>query len=477
MSADMFFGRKEELSILNRLLKKKTASLVVIRGRRRVGKSRLAKEFAGKERFIKLVGLAPEKNISAQDQREHFASEVARQCGLAVVNASDWSNLFLQLAQASESGRVFILLDEISWMAEGDSTFLPKLKTFWDEHFSQNPKLIMMLCSSVSIWIEENIVSSTAFVGRLSQKLTLRELPLMDAVKFWGNKIQKVSKYELFKIFAITGGIPRYLEEIIFSSSAEDNIKALCFNPGGVLVDEFDEIFNDSFQKNSKYYKQILYQLSSGRKTLLQISEALEIPRNGRLTEYISALEMGGFIRADFTWNIKEDSFSDTRAYRLSDNYTRFYLHYIEKRKQKIEQESFRYQSLEALPGWEGILGLQFENLVLNNRKFIFESLGINPENIQIDNPYFQQKTKRHEACQIDYLIQTRKQTLYVCEIKFSKKPIGVKVIKEVQQKIERLVKTSNFSIRPVLIHVNGVCEQVVDADYFDEIIDFGGIF
>ena len=100
--------------------------------------------------------------------------------------------------------------------------------------------------------------------------------------------------------------------------------------------------------------------------------------------------------------------------------------------------------------------------------------LNIRPEDVISEGPYFQRKTARQPGCQIDYLIQTRFDCLYVCEIKFSKDPIGFSVVKEVQQKMDRLVTPKNFSIRPVLIHVNGVTDDVLESEFFAKIIDFG---
>lgn len=114
-----------------------------------------------------------------------------------------------------------------------------------------------------------------------------------------------------------------------------------------------------------------------------------------------------------------------------------------------------------------------FENLVLNNRSSLYELLEISLSDIVCENPYFQRKTSAHAGCQIDYMIQTKFNTLYICELKFSKNPIGVDVIKEVQQKIDRLKRPKGFSCRPILIHVNGVTEDLLDEDYFAGMVDF----
>ena len=129
------------------------------------------------------------------------------------------------------------------------------------------------------------------------------------------------------------------------------------------------------------------------------------------------------------------------------------------------------------LPGWEGIMGLQFENLVVQNNKTLWKMIHLPAEEIVQEGPFFQNPTTKQSGCQIDYMIQTRFHNLYLCEIKFSKNPIGKKVIEEMEEKRKRLKVPRHFSMRPILIHVNGVEDSVLDERYFDKIIDFGQLF
>ncbi|HQZ87415.1 MAG TPA: hypothetical protein PLL67_01450 [Gammaproteobacteria bacterium] len=110
---------------------------------------------------------------------------------------------------------------------------------------------------------------------------------------------------------------------------------------------------------------------------------------------------------------------------------------------------------------------------MLNNRNKVIELLQVNPNDVIYDNPFFQNKTIRQEGCQIDYMIQTRFDTIYVCEVKFSKQPIKISVVSEMREKIQRLKVPRHISRRPVLIHVNGIVESVLDSEYFSHIIDF----
>lgn len=473
-----FIGRIEELNQLHLLLKKKTASLVVVKGRRRIGKSRLVEEFGKSfESVFLFSGLYPTEKTTTKDQMDHFGWQLGKCVGELPFKDDDWNGLFLRLAHYTRKGSVLILLDEISWIGSLDATFLAKLKDIWDKEFKKNPRLVLVLCGSVSTWIEENILCSTGFFGRISLSLTLKELPLKHCNWFLDYNSDHISTFEKFKILSVTGGIPKYLEEIHPTIPAEKNIKNLCFEASGLLFNEFKYIFNDIFSKRSITYQKIVDSLANDAFEIEEIRKILKLKKGGTLSAYLDALVISGFVHRDYSWNLRTRKKASLSRFRICDNYLRFYLKVIEPNKEKIENGSFRENSLILLPGWEGMMGLQFENLVLNNRQTILKILNINPDEVLFDNPYFQHKTTRTEACQIDYLIQTRFDNLYVCEIKFSKYPIKTKIIEEMKEKIRKISAPRHMSFRPVLIHVNGVSEEVIDSQYFSNIIDFGQLF
>lgn len=472
-----FYGRSRELTLLNNLLDKKTASFVVIKGRRRIGKSRLIEEFAKGHRFYKLEGLAPRKGVTAQSQREQFSKQLAKHFNVPV-KADDWWDLLWFLADKTKKGRAIVLLDEISWMGSEDPDFLGKLKAVWDDHFKKNPNLIFILCGSVSTWIDKNILSSTGFAGRQSLLLTLKELPLYVCNEFWGASKQNISSYEKFKLLTVTGGIPRYLEEMNPKIPAEENIRRLCFENTGILFKEFDQIFSDAVMTEAKSYKQIVsYLAERAFADRGAIAAAIGMEVGGVISDYLENLGEAGFVARDYTWSLKNGEISKLSYYRLKDNYLRFYLKYIFPNKAKIENGLFEKKSITGLPGWDTIMGFQFENLVISNHESIINLIGIRAEDVIFANPFFQKKTLKQSGCQIDYMIQTKFNTAYVCEIKFSRFEITPAVIQEVSDKISKLKLPRYFSYRPVLIHVNGVREDVVDSEYFAKIIDFGSLF
>nr|NGX28293.1 hypothetical protein [Candidatus Anoxychlamydiales bacterium] len=418
---NQFFGREAEMKGLKDLLRKKTSSLVVLRGRRRIGKSSLAEEFSKLfPTHYMFTGLPLSKNPNAKAQYKEFRRQLTEQ-GIPSYDSTDWGDLFSILAKHAQEGQVLIVLDEITWMGSKDPDFLGKLKIAWDLYFKKNPKLILIISGSNSAWIEKNILSSTGFMGRVSHKILLKELPLHVCNKFWGIKKDLISPYEKFKILALTGGVPRYLEEILIDMTAEENISRLGFVNSGILFTEFENIFSDLFNGRHKKYRSVVKCLANGSASLDQLSKKLKKSKGGDLSSALKDLEESGFLSRDFTWQIKDGIPSKLSQYRLSDNYLRFYLKFIEPNKKTIEKQTFR-----GLPiSWLSIMGLQFENLVLNNLNRIIDILNIPSHDLLTSSPYLQTKTIKRKKCQIDLMIQTKFNQLYICEIKFSKNELG----------------------------------------------------
>lgn len=466
MKKQKFIGRATEMERLNSLLKKKTASFVIIKGRRRIGKSRLIQEFGIQfDNVISLRGIAPVDETIQETELDEFTRQMTQQLNMPNAKYNDWGDVLWALAEKTKKGRTLLVFDEISWMGSKDPHFLSKVKDAWDTYFKNNPELIFIICGSASAWIEKNIISHAGFVGRLTFSITLKELSLQECRQFWPKNI---SNFEVLTSLCVTGGIPKYLEEIDPNLSAQENINQLCFTEGGLLVDEYRQIFSDIFLRDSNYYTRILAALENGSKDLAQLQKSLSLKSNGRLTEYLWELELAGFIARDYTWKIKSGEDSKLSCYRLKDNYLRFYLKYIDKNMDKINRGSINVNALN----WHSIMGLQFENLVLANRDSLHKLLGVSKDDIVNANPYFQTASKTKEGCQVDYMIQTRFGTLFVIEIKFTQDKVGYGIIDEVQAKIERIDSPKRFSFRPILIHANGVTNEVKNSSYFSKIID-----
>ena len=158
-------------------------------------------------------------------------------------------------------------------------------------------------------------------------------------------------------------------------------------------------------------------------------------------------------------------------VYRLADNYSRFYLRYVEPVKTVIDRNAFAFSSLDELDGWDAVLGLQFENLVLSNLGVLAGMMGLGRAQIVSAAPYRRPASRdgRRKGVQIDLLVQTRK-SVYVVEIK-RKRHIGESIESEVAEKVARLRHMPGSSIRTALVYEGELAPVVRGNGYFDAIV------
>ena len=472
-----FFGREDQMDALLGLWGKRVGSLVTCRGRRRIGKSTLVERFAerSKARFVKVEGLRPQPGYSNEDELAAFATQLAAQTGSESTPPSNWLNAFIRLDREIRDGeRTVVLIDEISWFGHYDKTFADYVKIAWDNHWKKHDRLIVVLCGSVSGWIRENIIDNGAFLGRRSLDMIVRELPLADCAKFWGDALGRTDAREIADILSVTGGVPRYLEEIDPGLSAADNIRRLAFTPNGLLRADFDEMFTDVVTRQPRLSGKALRALAGTPLSVAELAKALGMERGGKLSFALVELEEAGFVEPDDGKNPATGEAARERRWRLKDNYARFYLRYIEPVKAEIDAGAYSFAALDALDGWESVMGLAFENLVVNNWPQLLRPLHLASAQVVSAAPWRRagsRKNGERQGVQVDLLLQTRR-SVCVVEVK-RQREIGRDIIDEIAEKVRRIPIRAGMSVRTALVY-EGHLAPIVEADgWFDAIIPF----
>ena len=468
----MFLGREKELESLRLLLEKPMASLVACRGRRRIGKSTLFREFARREKlgFISIEGLGPRKGQTNADQLRNFGERLAEQTRGKLVIPKTWPEAFRLLSRRiPRRGRQLVLLDEISWMGRHEPDFPGYLKNGWDDEFKHHDNLILVVCGSVSSWVRRNILDSATFGGRFSRDIVLKELPLKLCAEFWKGRRADLSSRELLDVLSVTGGVPRYLEEINPSLSAAENIRLMCFAPDGPLFKDFSAMFGEVFGDTVRVKGDILRALSDGPHSLSEIAETVGVERGGSLSSSLDELVEAGFVAKDEILNPRTWKASRLAQYRLCDNYARFYLKYIEPHLTDIKSGRYEFESLSELPGWQTIMGLQFENLVLNRVMDFKDALHLSGAIVRSAAPY---RSGGANGVQVDLLVQTD-EVMYIVEIK-RRKRITAEIIDEVKEKVGKIRRPGRISVRKAIIFEGELAPAVRRTGYFDAIVDVG---
>ena len=203
------------------------------------------------------------------------------------------------------------------------------------------------------------------------------ELPLCECVKFWGKAATRIDRREIIDVLSVTGGVPRYLEEIDPGATASENLARLCFSPKGLLREDFDEMFSDVIIRQPMFTAAVMRSLVDGAHSVTEIAKSLGLEKGGRISEALSQLEEAGIVASDSGKTPESGKDARMVKYRLRDNYSRFYLRYIEPEKTAIDKGTFALGSLDSLDGWDSVMGLAFENLVVNNVRALMVPLGL----------------------------------------------------------------------------------------------------
>lgn len=473
----MFFGRDNLMAQLEALTQKRVASLVTCRGRRRIGKSTLIEEFARRisSRFIKIEGKRPNGKMGNSDELESFARQLADQSDAEATPPASWPDAFKRLnSQIADGETMVVLLDEISWLAHFADDFSEDLKIAWDNLFKKHDRLILVLCGSVSCWIRDNIIDNGAYMGRRSLDIVVPELSLESCARFWGDAAARLATREIIDVLSVVGGVPRYLEEVNPAESAEQNIRRLFFMPKAVLRMDFDDMFRDVITAETNFTGQVLKTLVDGPKSGVEVAKAMNLPKGGRIAGALARLEESGFIAIENGTNPETGERPREKRYRIRDNYTRFYLKYVEPVKDIIDSGAFEFASLGQLENINALMGLAFENLVINNYRDLIRPLNLEGQLITSAAPYRRKATSGRngrKGVQIDLLIQTRK-SIYIVEIK-RMASIGREIVQEMDERVRAIHRPDGVSIRTAIVY-EGVLSPLVAADgYFDAIVPF----
>ena len=284
------------------------------------------------------------------------------------------------------------------------------------------------------------------------------ELSIEEAASFWGEARARIAPSEILDVLSVTGGVPRYLEEVDPALSADENIKRMCFRPNGYLFRDFDDIFSTVFAANSVVKRRTLETLAMGAREATELASSLGVARNGQFTAMMKELELAGFVAIEHGFNPESGKRMRMVRYRLRDNYARFYLKYVKPHAPEISDGRYAFVSLENLPEWNSIMGLSFENLVLNNFRVLLKPLHLDGVQIFSAAPFRKAADAKGPGVPIDLLVQTRKSVTLV--------------EREVAEKVSKLKVPHTISVRTALIYAGRLSKAVCGNGYFDSIID-----
>ncbi len=410
-------GRHRERAIFDDILASGDPAFIAVYGRRRVGKTYLIRKALEPQLIFELTGT---KDAPLKEQLETFTSALSLASGGKFSTASkSWKAAFSQLAEwfatLPKNKKHVLFLDELPWLASPRSRFLPALDHFWNAWASKRPNLVLIVCGSAASWMIRKFIHDRGGLhNRITHRIRLDPFTLAETQEFLQHKKTALTPMGIAELYMALGGIPYYLTFVKRGESPAQTLDRICFEPGAPLRDEFNLLYPALFDSPERHIN-VVRALAKKSLTHHEVATAANLPSSGRLTTLISELEESGFIRSYLPFGKKK---KDT-LYRLSDEYSRFYLRWIERSR----ADSGSWQKMRTRPAWRAWSGLAFEELCMKHLPQIKAALGIAAVSTETSSWIHRPKNPSDTGTQIDLLIDRADSCINLCEMKFTEAP------------------------------------------------------
>jgi AAA+ ATPase superfamily predicted ATPase len=403
-------GRKQEIEILTSALKSNRSELVVVYGRRRIGKTFLIREVYKDHIKFEFSGI---HHAGYKSQLKNFNLTLADKYP-KTVEAHDWIEAFHQLGkyinQLRSTTKKVIFIDEFPWLDTRKSGFLGAFDNFWNSYASKRKDLVVVICGSAASYIIQHIIKNKGGLhNRLTHSIQLQPFNLFETEQLLKRNKVKLSRYEILQVYMVMGGVPHYLEKILPGESVPQLIDRLCFKKNGFLRSEFDHVFASLFEQYDNH-EAIIRALATVRKGLTRTSilHKTHIHSGGTLSKTLEELEDSGFIEKYMPYKGVKDA-----LYRLTDEYSMFYIKFVERIKPSARSVWMKMQGQPSYKIWSGFC---FETVCLKHVEQIKECLKIGGVH-SIHGSWIEKNEQ--QGAQIDLLIDRDDNIINVCEMKF----------------------------------------------------------
>ena len=325
----IFIDREKELNLLENKYNSNNFELIVIYGRRRIGKTRLIKEFIKDKPYIYF--LCDKTGTKLNIQR--FKKSISEFLKEPEVMLEDLEDIFRYLIKKYKK-RLVIVFDEFSYLVEKDPS-IPSIFQRVIDNVLQDSNIVLILCGSSISMMEKRVLSTKSpLYGRKTCHLKIKRLPFKSYFELYPkNDIKKNIEF-----FSVTGGVPFYMNIFKEEKSLYENVVSEIANRYGRLWEEVDFLLKTELREPD-VYKKILEAIALGNRKLVHIAHRIAIEPN-KVSKYLLILENLQIVKKEYP--ITENKLKTKKSlYYIDDNFIDFYMGFVEPFKEDLEFETF----------------------------------------------------------------------------------------------------------------------------------------
>jgi len=429
----MFIGREKELQELNRFYSRNDFQMIVLYGRRRVGKTTLLKEFTKDKSAVLFFSEQSNEKLNlekiSRELFDHFEEK-------HLENFTSWDKVFGYVGEKSTHERFILVLDEFPYLAESNKTILSILQHYIDNQL-KDTKLYLVLCGSYVGFMEREVLGAKSPIfGRRTAQLHLKPFDYYDSAQF----LQNFSNEDKVQLYAAFGGTPRYLSEIDNALSVGENLYYHYLIPTGYLYEETNLLLQQELREPG-VYNAIVGAIASGAVKLNEIH--LKTGEDAaKCAKYLSTLVNLGIVKKELPLGEKETSRKN--LYRLADNMFYFWYRFVGPNKALIETDAGDIVlEKRVMPFFSEYIGPVFEEVC---RDFLFRqnSQGKLPFLFTRIGRWWGNDVDKKQQIEID-LIATDQSTAMFCECKWRNEAVNEKILNQLIEKSNSFHSETNY--------------------------------
>ena len=324
---ELFIGRGAELRSLEDAWEQPGSSLVLVWGRRRVGKTRLLGRFADGKRavFYGATQQAPAAELAAFSDAARRALAPSGTDLLAHGDFPNWVSALDYLAAQAASQRLLVVLDEFPYLVATEPALPSLLQRFWD-HRGSASKLMLVLCGSAQAVMVDLQAQNAPLFGRVDHRVRVEPFAVRDAALFTPG----VAAADAAAIYGILGGMPTYLSRWRTGQGRDANLRRLFGEASSPLIEEGEFVLTSELPDASGYFR-ILHGIAAGNRTFNALRDfaAIDIARQ------LDRLQRVGLVQREAP--ATEDPLRSKRVlYRIGDNFLHFWFRFVHRRRVDI---------------------------------------------------------------------------------------------------------------------------------------------
>lgn len=322
----MFIGREAELKFLEERYNSDKGELVVLYGRRRVGKTETLRQFCkGRPHLFFSC-----RECTDKLQLKTFSEKLLKEkipASAYISEFSDWEKAFRSITELPYGDkRKLVVIDEFPYMCKGNTSIPSILQNLWDE-LLKDENIMLILCGSAMSFIEKELLAEkNPLYGRATGIYKMTEMGFYDAAKFFPD----YSARDKVIAYSILGGIPHYLKQFDCTKSLEDNIKKNILSKGSALYSEVEFLLRQELRE-TPVYNSIIEAVALGNTKLNEISMKSLIDDTSKTSVYLKNLIELGIVEREFpvSASVKEKANTNKGLYRITDNFFRFWYAFV----------------------------------------------------------------------------------------------------------------------------------------------------